>query len=520
MATQSIRVQRVGAPLLAEAAHQTQPKVTATFIGDGLLGLCLVVALGMGLRARGDPFSWLLLAGLAVMGRCAVAPAFRQRLGAGVGRAWARLEAGAPGRLPLPLGAAFLFVGLPAAVVYLAEDRTMGSGDTLPVMMTAVSLAREGDVELSEYARGLPDERLPYYLTRTSSGILSKYPAGMNLFAAPVAALARLVGADLETAAAHLRLEKWTAAWVAAGSVTLFFLLAFHLVPVRPALVATGLVALGSAYYSTLGQGLWQHGGIVFWSSLMLLTEFRHARRPWGGSAVLIGLAAGQMAACRLSAAVFLVPFAVWLLARSPRRAAAAGAAAVVSFAPWAWFYLTHYGSVWGPTAYQLQAGNWTTALAEPLAGVLICPARGLLIYQPWLLLGLAALSRRFMRSVPTETEAQPPRWMWVCGLVIFLHVLMVSGWAMWWGGYCWGSRLLADTIPWLGLLCVRPVAALWANANGRRVVGLAAALGFLLHFVAVHFHADAWSRAVAVDEHPARLWDWADPPFFAGRIR
>ena len=61
------------------------------------------------------------------------------------------------------------------------------------------------------------------------------------------------------------------------------------------------------AWYSTVGQGLWQHDGVILWSLVLLLVEFSRGR---GGSAAglrLQGLAAGCMLACRLSAAVFLV---------------------------------------------------------------------------------------------------------------------------------------------------------------------------------------------------------------------
>src|SRR5262249_44734013 len=136
---------------------------------------------------------------------------------------------------------------------------------------------------------------LPYYLQEIAGGVYSGYPSGMVPFALPAAALARLTGADLRAAPVHERLEKWTAAWLAAGCLGLFFVTALHLAAPAPAWAAAALLAAGSVMWTTVGQGLWQQGGIVLAALVLVLVEFRRQAGPARGGLPL------QAAACALA---------------------------------------------------------------------------------------------------------------------------------------------------------------------------------------------------------------------------
>jgi hypothetical protein len=495
-----------------------QPRWHTWNMGDFLMVGMMLAALVPCFQAKGGPGTWLALSlGVAVV-RGIASPSFRERLIEGARRGWQRLaEVATPGS-SLPWGMTALVVGLPVLTLYWADDRTLGSGDTIPVMMTAISVVRDGDMELREYFPPQSAAPLPYYVQRTSTGIYSSYPAGMNFFAVPVAALAKLSGADLRDLPTFWRLEKLTASLLAAACACLFFLLALHLTSPSAALVMTWFFACGSTQYSTVAQGLWQHGGVVLWGLVILLTEFRTVgRERTGWLSVMQGVAAALMLATRLSAALFLVPWGLWLCWRSPRRAVAVGIIAVLAYLPWALLlYLPVYGTLTGPSLAQAGSACWTLNLAEPLIGVLVSPARGLLVYQPWLLLGLLGAWQLY-RSPSPFSMSVPRGWQWVCGIVCVAQIIMTAAWVMWWGGHHWGSRLLADAMPWFALLCVRPVAHLWRTTPGRWLIVLVAALSFLLHFVAIRFHADAWNRSPDVDTHPARIWDWVHPPFLHG---
>jgi hypothetical protein len=386
-------------------------------------------------------------------------------------------------------------------------------------MLEAVSLVRQGDWELSDhvacYAGSAysPDGGLPYFLVRTPDGVYSIYPSGMVVFAAPVAALARCVGGDLDSFQVRARLEKWTACWVACACLALFFLLALHRVGPAPALAVTALLATGSVFYSTVGQALWQHGGVILWALAALLLEHRQARRERVALTLLQGAACALMLACRLSSALFVVPFGAWVLLRSPRRALLLAVAAAVAYAPWAWAYASTYGTPFGPSMGQLAGTNFTPHPFRSLLGVLASPSHGLLVYQPWLLLGCAALLPAVRRRAG-ERSPCPAGLSAFCVVVVALHLALVSSWNCWWGGACWGSRLASETVPLLALLLLRPVASLWRTAVGRWVLLGVGLLAFLVHLPGTHLRAFPLNPSPQDEVACAQLWSWAESPF------
>jgi hypothetical protein len=339
----------------------------------------------------------------------------------------------------------------------------------------------------------------------------------MVVFALPVAALSRLVGAELDDPSVQMRLEKIAAALVGGLAVCLFFLLALHLVPPASALTSTAIVAVGSALFSTVGQGLWQHGGIIVWSLTVLLVEIRGQVReqPFGPGTLLQGVACGMMPACRLTAAVFLLPFCLWVFARAPRRALAIAALAWLTYLPWALGYCAIYGSPFGPSTRQMVGSAWTWSIGWPLAGVLISPGRGMLLYQPWVVLAPLAFVPAVRRAAARiGCDEEPAGWRWFCAAVIVFEVGVVSAWGVWWGGWCWGSRLVSEILPLCALLALRPLAVLGRSPWGRRLVVTLALVAFLMQVPHVYLGARKWNQLTDIDNHTAALWSWSRAPF------
>jgi hypothetical protein len=99
--------------------------------------------------------------------------------------------------------------------------------------------------------------------------------------------------------------------------------------------------------------------------------------------------------------------------------------------------------------------------------------------------------------------------------VVIGLQILTVASWRYWWGGHCWGSRLLAETVPLFGLLCVRPVGLLCRLRGSRPFLAGLAAVAFPLHAAGV-YPESYWVIPGGLDQHPEMLWSWSRPPFLA----
>jgi hypothetical protein len=160
----------------------------------------------------------------------------------------------------------------------------------------------------------------------------------------------------------------------------------------------------------------------------------------------------------------------------------------------------------------------------EALAGNLISPARGLLIYVP-VLFFVAYLLVRYRK------HAAPKRLVRLALFVIVAHWIATSGFPHWYGGHSYGPRLMTGVVPWLVLLAILGVRAMLtvreerSAETPRKRWRLESALGSLLllssmmiNALGATSHATAlWNiRPVDVDQQPSRVWDWRHPQFLA----
>lgn len=506
---------------------------------DALLGTLALLALRQCLRGRGSPLIWIAAAFFVIGLRLLVSPCFRRRTTGALRQSWNDLEAFAADGKKLPWRGAFVFALLPVAVLYLSNDWYAGTLDSRPVIPTSVSLLNDGDFELSEFssprrlAAVCPEMAanpaltciygpLPYFFAQTRTGIYSRYPSGMAAFALPVVAAARLAGARLYQTHVILRLEKLTAGLVAASSAALFLLIALHLAPFRPALAMTLILASGSALYSTASQALWQHDGVIFWTLVLLLIEFRRTNCPSRVGMVLQGIACGMMLGCRVTALLVLGPFFLWILVREPKRALATFEIGLLAFAPWAMLGLIAYDSPVGLYGAVNHPWWWAKRIGYHWYAVLFSPGRGLIVYQPWIVLGWTALLPAVRRRLAAVGRVRGPAgWVWFCLAAVTAEVALISSWRMWGGGICWGSRLLTDVVPLCALLCVKPVAVFWQHTMGKRLVLAVGLLSFWLHVSGIHFKALRWNDGTPnLDHHQKRMKSWSDPPFLFVKLR
>ena len=421
-------------------------------------------------------------------------------------------------------------VAVPSACLYWNTTIHVWTGDTMPVVPTVVQIVTTGSRELTPVVdRAAPgaadyDPRnvepadldrwkltsktgWPYFVREVQGrpGLYSTYPAGMEVFALPVVLGASALGYDVHNDYVQLKLEKLTASILTGCSLALFFLIALHFGSLSGAFATTWLMATGSVFSTTLGMLLWQQGGIVFWMLLALAVEVRAAGRPGWTGLLLQALACGWILACRPSAVTFLVPFGLWVMARDRRRGLLLPALAILCYLPWGLMYWSIYRTPFGPSMGFL---NETWSPGQFVLDVLVSPGRGLFVFQPWLLLLLLRISP----AVRTGEKTLPGWSLFALGMVS-LHVLLIASWPCWWGGSCYGSRLIAEVVPIVALFVVRPASWLLARREGWIPLAAIGLVGFAVHVPCLYYDGWLWNGLpISADANPWRLWDWGPP--------
>jgi hypothetical protein len=149
------------------------------------------------------------------------------------------------------------------------------------------------------------------------------------------------------------------------------------------------------------------------------------------------------------------------------------------------------------------------------LAGNLVSPSRGLLIWSPFVLVAVPA-AWRAIRHPGRDIVAT------TCVAVVGLHWISSSTLRPWWAGWSVGPRLFSDVLPFMMILVAEGLLIIHAQLQGR---GRQVAYGFVAVCVAwslftnlraaTHQSVQAWNASPTnVDKHGDRNWDWSDPQF------
>jgi hypothetical protein len=173
------------------------------------------------------------------------------------------------------------------------------------------------------------------------------------------------------------------------------------------------------------------------------------------------------------------------------------------------------------PNYYQASRLGFQT-FWEALAGNLISPSRGLLIYVPVLFL-VAFLLLRYRKVIVKRRLA-------FCGAIVAaVHLFTISGFEHWWAGHSYGPRYWTSLVPWFVLLAVFALRALQTDSvrgaawkTETASVVLLALLGVLIHARgALAEETRLWNaRPYDIDLRAGRLWNWTYPQFLAGLVR
>ena len=415
---------------------------------------------------------------------------------------------------------AALALALGSLVLYNANVRETSSLDTVPARVLPHEVIRAGRLDLDRLFREWPaGAPLPFYAQRAGGHYRSSYPVAPALLAVPVYAVPVLLGAGGSWAVLNA-LSKLAASLFAALSVAFVYLAARELARrlhtgEASALGAAVVYAVATPTWAVSSQGLWGHApaqlglAVALWALVRLDT---------GRSGfALAGLGLGLMVSSRPSTAVVAAALTIPALRRW--RAGGWGlpvvlgaVAAAVAAHNWATF-----GSVQGGYAeinrthaqFHGVDGTWTLALHEGLAGLLVSPSRGLLVYSPVLAVAFLGLVRGSAGPVGAPVRA--------LSLAVGASLLTLGTYTVWWGGHSFGPRLLADILPALVLGIVPAWPAVW-RAGPRRwlFVALFAASVVVEIVGAFNFpsprHVEWNMTPKDVDWAHDRLWDWRDP--------
>jgi hypothetical protein len=345
-----------------------------------------------------------------------------------------------------------------------------------------------------------------YYLvpTRHEGQYASTFGLGAGLFALPVMAPALLL-TDLES---HVDLLWWlgklSAALSVAGTVLFLFLTALRFLSARSAGVVALAYGLGSCAFSVSSQALWQHAPCEFFVALGAYGLLVQERRAFD---ILCGFGFAMSVLCRPTAALVFASVGMYLLLFDRRRVPRFALGALPVILGLAVYHQYTFGAPWvfgemgvGSKVALTKTGSpnlWQTPLHVGLAGLLVSPARGLFVYSPIALFSVWGAWRAF----------REPAWRDLRPLAVgaVLQVLLAAKWFDWWGGWCFGYRVIVDVAILLAFLAFPIVEAVHLRPRRQAVFGVLLAYSVGVQVIGAYvFDPVGWNAPV--------VWQVATP--------
>jgi hypothetical protein len=405
-------------------------------------------------------------------------------------------------------------------------------------MLLSQSLLSHGSFTLDAYAlprhepvwHGYYFKNGPVYQLEITRGHLYYHlPPGSSILSTPFVAVFNLIGISAANAdgtydrRAEVIIEAGLAAFLMALLSVIFFYTAQLLLPIKWSIVVVFGGALGTQVYSTASRALWSETWGILLLGVVIFLLLRSERGLRRFNPILLATLLSWMYFVRPTFSVHILAITVYLFIYYRQlflSFAITGAAWLAAFIFYSW---SHFGQLL-PNYYRASRLQFDT-FWEALAGNLISPSRGLLIYVPSLLF-VTFLLARYRRHLAHQ------RLVWLSLVIIAGHLAIISSFSHWWGGHSFGPRFTTGLVPWFVLLGVLGVHAM-LNWYEQRVAGSSRtgwraqlACGVLLLLVSAFINTRGaashatwlWNmRPVEIDQHPERLWDWSQPQFLAG---
>ncbi len=397
-------------------------------------------------------------------------------------------------------------------------------GDDIQMYYVAQSIVERGDFSMP--LAGPANAMVPGIVGRDGRRY-SWFGIGQSLAAIPFYALGKITAPLIDTVPV---VDKYGNVRTSSSTFALFLLNA----AVSASICATFLlvvVELGGSQRTAAFLGIVLGVGTMIWHySTMFLSEpltglgiivsiyalVTYSRRAGRIRLAASGFALGMAVATRSMNAILVIPFLVYLLLtgrQDPRKMLRSITIWFFPVLAWAgvigYYNYARFGSAL-ESGYGRVAFMFNTPLLTGAYGLLLSPGRGVLEYNPALILALVG-GVVFWNRTWWRTPA-----VWLAASVAGTYIILYSLWFQWWGGGVWGPRFLVPVIPLL-LLGAVPLVEEARASRTRFAIAVCFAVSAFIQIVSVVVPFDAYYQVLggSAEAFAESLWEPAYSPIY-----
>jgi hypothetical protein len=406
-------------------------------------------------------------------------------------------------------------VAIITTLVFTATVRDTRS-DPYMALLVSQSIVQNGTIKLDTYAGGINLES--HSIRQINGHYYNFYPLGTPLFSIPFVWLANISGKDMVNYDHQMQVR------MAAMVCSLIFIVLYaigrcYVSPLASFTIA-GVSFLGSSLISSMGTAFWAHDFTALFTSLSLLLIVRfESGKTQRLNPYLLGFLIFSAYLCRPNSSLLIVCVFGYVLLKSRTMFIKTAAISFGLIVLLSGFSFYEYGQVL-PDYYLLGVGSEGTFTAKEfwtaLYGLFLSPARGIIVYSPFLVPIFAGVAVYF-----SQIRKNGVFWMALLWLLLQFFLLSVF---QWWGGWSYGARLQVDVFPALVLISF----LVWKEASQEKrllVLRSAVASYLFLGLIGIALNSKVglynnyiqmWNSLPNINSNNQYLFDWKHPQFLA----
>lgn len=401
----------------------------------------------------------------------------------------------------------FLIVYTVSLLIYTSNRRVISAVDTIPARYLSLSLLREGNLDLNEFAE-IQDYKKETGLLATyevNGRLLSSFPVGSAFFGALFYKLGMNFGLSTYDNGLII-LEKWAAANIMALASGLFWILLLGTgAPFFSRFLAWAAFAFASPNWTPCSQGLWQHGSAEVMLIASLLFLIFGKENSSGARYLFSGVFLGLSVFMRPTTAALLPVWAVLIFWEKRKTVLYFIIGALIGIIPIIIYHVVYFGNIFGGGYFRLMQEGRYFSVFRPwyfLMAHLFSPSRGVLIFMPIFILSVFSFFPKFREHKPERYDAR----LW--GFSALALLCVVISYKKWWSGYGYGPRYWAEMIPFLCLLLLPSLNFLIKKKLSLVIVLLLLGYCVFIQALGAWRYDEGWDGSVKVDKNPEACWN------------
>lgn len=401
--------------------------------------------------------------------------------------------------------------------VGLSKNKSVNS-DPKGTLLTSQSIIEYHTIKLDHYSNlGKYD----YKVHSKNNHYYYYFPLGSSISSLPFVFVAtKIFSLDMNDIYHDGVVQMIIAAFISVFIFLFLFKIANLYFDARISIFLSAMFWFGTSLASTLGQGLWSQDFATLYAVIAIYLTLiikKSDKFQW----LILGIVLFMTYLTRPTMSLLTISSVLYLFFTHRKGISIKTALLVGGFLGlFVLFSLYEYNQIL-PDYYIPKRLSDSDTFWIALYGNLFSPSRGLFVFSPFLLLFILNADKLCIAMNRNKVLLIFAGW-------IILHLVIISKFPHWWGGFSFGPRFMVDVLIPLYVLCIILFQEIYTDKNTLRYklnMGTLLITGLLSIYINTYqglynIYGAQWNASPNIDENPEYLFNWKYPQFFMNKDR